>query len=261
MGEEIGDSPPRCHPYLVGYFSESIGRTLGNFMGCFLEYDASNVNAVWREYMRIRVDIDIDLSLKRCKKIKLGTSATILVSFKYEKLISFCFICGRLGHTESFCDVLFNYEDGNVKCEWGTFFRAPDRRIALAHGDLWLRKRSSIDREKTIIERAPEGDEFAVDGASQWNFNVGEMRQTVHSTTVGNKHAVCNKELVVVGNPIYVSHEEYGKEGTDFFALTDCKKRKPIMEEPVQNEESEVAGNKASYFLEVGSASQAHIQS
>ncbi|KAL8515424.1 hypothetical protein ACS0TY_014209 [Phlomoides rotata] len=106
---------------LVGYFSEDIGKALGNFIGKFLEYDLSNTSLVWREYMRVRVDIGVNEPLKCFKKIKLDSGAVVVVTFKYEKLHNLCFICGKLGHTESYCDILFNTEEGEVKREWGAF--------------------------------------------------------------------------------------------------------------------------------------------
>lgn len=52
-------------------------------------------------YMRIRVELDTDQPLKKGKKIMLGTGEAKVVNFKYERLQIFCFICGKLGHTES----------------------------------------------------------------------------------------------------------------------------------------------------------------
>ncbi|KAL8476481.1 hypothetical protein ACS0TY_028954 [Phlomoides rotata] len=170
----------------VGYFSDSIGSTLGNFVGNFIEYDASNTTADWREYMRVRVEIDVDQPLKRCKKIKLGMGPAIMVTFKYEKLSKFCFICGRLDHTESFCDVLFNSEGGNVKREWGVFLKAPDRRMPLLSGDKWLRK---------------EG----------WKLQTNSLGTVI-------------KE--VVGNPIFDPSNGGQNEEHEFSVLNDSKKRK-----------------------------------
>ncbi|XP_075473867.1 uncharacterized protein At4g02000-like [Primulina tabacum] len=87
----------------IGYFSESIGKQPGAFLGTLLEYDDTNNSGAWRTYMRIRVAIDVRQSLKRCKKIKKAGCDWIIVQFKYEKLGSFCFVCGCLGHTERFC--------------------------------------------------------------------------------------------------------------------------------------------------------------
>lgn len=67
--------------------------------------------------MRIKMQIDVSIPLKRKKKIKIGVGESVVVNFKYEKLLTFCFICGMLDHTESRCDKLFESPDGVVKKE------------------------------------------------------------------------------------------------------------------------------------------------
>ncbi|KAL8456798.1 hypothetical protein ACS0TY_034875 [Phlomoides rotata] len=122
-----------------GYFSERVGSLLGNFIGKFLEYDNSNRGAAWMTYMRIRVEVDTDIPLKRWKKMGNKEGGSFLVHFKYEKLNSFCFVCGLLGHTENFCEVRFVSSDVEPKREWGTFLRAPDRRVKTGESNRWLR--------------------------------------------------------------------------------------------------------------------------
>lgn len=41
--------------------------------------------------------------LKRKKKLTLPNGTTTYVRFEYERLTLFCFLCGKLGHGESFC--------------------------------------------------------------------------------------------------------------------------------------------------------------
>lgn len=95
--------------------------------------------------MRIRVNIDINQPLKRFKKIKHG-GGLVTVNFKYEKLQAFCFICGKLGHTESFCESLFDLPEEKAEevrqgpKGWGLFLKADDRRAFRSAGDQWLRK-------------------------------------------------------------------------------------------------------------------------
>ena len=83
--------------------STTVGKQIGNFIGSFMDYDANNDVAVWREYMRIRVRIDVRLLLKKWKKIRTAGRDWSIVNFKYERLGVFCFICGVMGHTDGFC--------------------------------------------------------------------------------------------------------------------------------------------------------------
>ncbi|KAL8534134.1 hypothetical protein ACS0TY_010226 [Phlomoides rotata] len=111
----------------LGYNTETIGKLLGNFVGSFIDYDKSNCAAAWRPYMRIRVAINMALPLKSWKKLRQPSGEAFTVMFKYERLNSFCFVCGRLGHTEQFCEELFKHEI------------APDKRVSSIGTVKWLR--------------------------------------------------------------------------------------------------------------------------
>ncbi|KAL8465990.1 hypothetical protein ACS0TY_035197 [Phlomoides rotata] len=124
----------------IGSFTEGVGRSLGNFLGKFLEYDATNHGAAWKKFMRIRVELDVRNPLKRFKKLRLSNGVTSVVTFKYERLNIFCFIFGRLGHSESYCDVLFDANEDELKNEWGPFLWAPDRRGNSIDAGKWLRE-------------------------------------------------------------------------------------------------------------------------
>ena len=83
--------------------TEMVGKQLGNFFGTFVSYDAKNNSSIWREFMRLRIKVDVRKPLKRRKKIVKKDKSEIMVTCKYEKLGDFCFICGLLSHTERFC--------------------------------------------------------------------------------------------------------------------------------------------------------------
>lgn len=93
---QVHDLPP-------GLISESMAVQLGNFCGKFIKYDSNNPLLGQKSYMRIRVCLDVNAPLKRKKKIQFGKAMTTYARFKYEKLSLFCFICGKLGHGESYC--------------------------------------------------------------------------------------------------------------------------------------------------------------
>jgi hypothetical protein len=91
----------QVHNLPAGYMSQKTGKNIGDFIGEFLEYDEKNDNCSWRKYMRIRVLVDVRLPLKRHKKIKKQGDGSKLVQFKYERLGTFCYVCGILGHSDA----------------------------------------------------------------------------------------------------------------------------------------------------------------
>lgn len=58
----------QIHDLPVGYMSEVVVKQLGNFFGTFLEYDTNNNSNIWREFMRLRIRMDVRKPLKRKKK-------------------------------------------------------------------------------------------------------------------------------------------------------------------------------------------------
>lgn len=53
--------------------------------------------------MRVRVCIDVRLTLKRKKQLLFSSGNIGYVYFKYEWLTMFYYLCGKLGHNDSFC--------------------------------------------------------------------------------------------------------------------------------------------------------------
>lgn len=100
-----------------GLMSEVVGKQLGDFFGEFIEYDHKNNTSVWREYMRIKVRIDVRKPLKRKKKITKRNGTEVIVSCKYERLGDFCFNCGILTHTERYGRKFLNSKTENTNKE------------------------------------------------------------------------------------------------------------------------------------------------
>jgi hypothetical protein len=62
------------------------------------------------------------------------------VKFKYEKLGTFCFVCGVMGHAENKCEIRFamDHDDGNR--EWTAEIRADSRRQGGRFTSKWLKE-------------------------------------------------------------------------------------------------------------------------
>lgn len=73
----------------------------------FLDYDENNDSGLWHEYVRIRVRINVSKHLKKDRRVRKAGGDWLTVSFKYEKLGMFCFLCGLIGHSDQFCDQRF----------------------------------------------------------------------------------------------------------------------------------------------------------
>lgn len=131
----------------VGYMSEVVGKQLGNFFGRFLEYDTKNNSTIWREYMRLKIRVDVRNPLKRKKKICKKDKTEVIVHCKYEKLGDLCFICGLISHTERFCKKKVDGEGTSEPREWGGWLRAPPRRKAGGNRSKWMRDDNGGDWE------------------------------------------------------------------------------------------------------------------
>lgn len=95
--------------------------------------------------MLIRVAVKVSDPLKRFKKIKNRDGTAFVINCKYEKLHIFCFICGRLGHSESFCEWLFTSDTISIQREWGTW---ADWWDILQDNGKWLHFASGTDSEE-----------------------------------------------------------------------------------------------------------------
>ncbi|XP_031106182.1 uncharacterized protein LOC116010815 [Ipomoea triloba] len=87
----------------VGYTSDIVLEQVGNFLGVFLRCDDRFAGTPWRHYYRIRVSIPVSRPIKRRMRLVKRDKTACWVSFKYERLHSFCFFCGMLGHSYKFC--------------------------------------------------------------------------------------------------------------------------------------------------------------
>ncbi|KAH9717190.1 CCHC-type domain-containing protein [Citrus sinensis] len=124
----------------IGFMSEKILKDIGNYIGIFLASDENNLMGVWRNYMRIRVSMDVRKPLKRRMKLKKAGGDWIWVDFKYERLNIFCFTCGLLGHTAQQCPKLYDCPKGEIVPVYGHWLKAPTRRNVINSGERWLRQ-------------------------------------------------------------------------------------------------------------------------
>lgn len=143
----------QVHDLRIDFISEKILTGIGNYIGKFVKSCPSNFTGAWRDYMRIRVSIDLRMPLKRRMKIKMTGDDWYWVNLKYENVPTFCFICGIIGHSDRFCSKLFEVAGDDIAKPFGSWMRAPFRNQIKPIGARWLRNGTDIGETSAGKER------------------------------------------------------------------------------------------------------------
>lgn len=94
---------------------------------------------VWREYMRIKIKVDVRKSLRRKKKISRKNRNNFVIPCRYEWLGDLCFTCEMLSHIERFSRKKIDQSVPDRTKEWGAWLRAPSRRGGGQIKSKWLK--------------------------------------------------------------------------------------------------------------------------
>jgi 14-3-3 protein epsilon len=180
----------QIHDIPMGLMKEKYGIQFANYIGKFVEYDKNNNSSFWRQYMRIRVQIDVRSPLKKNTKVKNREGEWCIVKFKYEKLGIFCFVCGIMGHAENKCAVLFSKELDDGIREWSAEIRADPRRQRSRVTSRWLRDEKGGRAEQGGGNTAVHSS-FPVDNST--------MAAELAATTITSSHnrPNCNHSAII----------------------------------------------------------------
>lgn len=213
----------------VGYFFENTGKLLGNFIGQFLEYDPKNSQAIWRDYMRVRVCIDVRLPLKRYKKINLAGGNSVKVIFKYERLPIFCFNCGIIGHMDRFCPKILELKDDEEELpkEWSADLRAPARKPGNGGDKRWLRDAMGGKVTAGSLSGGDMDSSSGMGNEGSDGHDVGCYMGAVNkSGNFGNKSGELNNGIVGSGSQIVNSQSNVLGQENMGLELVKAKKRR-----------------------------------
>ncbi|KAH1097127.1 hypothetical protein J1N35_014048 [Gossypium stocksii] len=176
----------QVHELPLGLMFEAMAKQFGAFLGKFLEYDASIPTLGVKKYMRIRVCLDVSAPLRRKKKILIENTVTIYALFKYEKLSLFCFICGKMGHGESYCPFRLRIEPSKIVFGWDLSLRATPKRRNLVTSR-WLCETDGARCSDEKMERLNHG-----------SMSVGE-KDTRRDFRGDSRNQISNPNLIPLG--------------------------------------------------------------
>lgn len=112
---------------------------MGSSIGTYIKSDPCTFVGDWKPYVRIRVSSNINKPLKRRLKIKREGNEWSWLNFKYERLGTFCFVCGFMGYSERDCNVVYAHPEKVVEKAYGAWLCAPSRNARNNTGSRWLR--------------------------------------------------------------------------------------------------------------------------
>lgn len=91
-------------------------------------------------------------------KLKRSEMQWCWANFKYEGLPTFYFICEIIGHSDKFCDRLFDTSIEEIEKSYGAWMRADPRRRNLLTGSKWLRQSGSFPVSGAAVGNNQGGD-------------------------------------------------------------------------------------------------------
>ena len=168
--------------------------------------------------MRVRVNLLNDKSLRRGGNIATADGERFWVSFRYERLPTFCYVCGKIRHDEKHCSVK---QDGQqVDRQYGEWLRAGSTNKG---GFEHTRSTSSKSQESTDEENIRR----------RWAEEPSNWRSSVQMVGVGTEALQkCQSQKdtdVTMSDPLVPKNldkwDSREKEGCDGRQIIEVSKR------------------------------------
>ena len=83
--------------------SKEVGQDIGRSRGRFIEVDKRAGQVDQAKFIGIRVDLPIEKPLRRGGHVVSKDGEKYWVQFRYKRLPTFCYLCGKLGHDDKHC--------------------------------------------------------------------------------------------------------------------------------------------------------------
>ncbi|KAL0412095.1 UNVERIFIED_CONTAM: hypothetical protein Slati_3799200 [Sesamum latifolium] len=145
------------HGLPLGKMTKEVASFIGNKLGKFKKVDLDSKADVWESSVCIRVSLDITKPLKRALKIRMVLGDEQLVTFTYERLLNFCYLCGCLGHLSRQCEIQLHdgFCDPDDNSMYGNWLRvAAPSSYRTRVGAYSSREVSGASRRPTFVSRS-----------------------------------------------------------------------------------------------------------
>uniref|UniRef100_A0A803QF26 Reverse transcriptase domain-containing protein n=1 Tax=Cannabis sativa TaxID=3483 RepID=A0A803QF26_CANSA len=189
-------------PYLAAQNSAVIGKKVGTF----IDTDrASNVVIARRGFLKLKVEILINLQLPAGFFLSIDRGRREWIQFKYRKLPTFCFNCGLIGHERGGCgkQKVYAYPPvGEAVPLYGPWLKAmiPIRSCFDTRRPKFIREMDIPMSRRALEPEEASGDSgrrtTTLEGKDKHSGDVGGTKGTIRtpSTSSGEVHGNGTKE-------------------------------------------------------------------
>lgn len=258
----------QAHNVPANFITEKVATVIGSSLGELMAVDHKNFDGTWKQFLRVRVLIDITKPLKRKMKMKKNGGECFWIEFKYERLPNFCFLCGIIGHTERFCFKHFEGVNEETERPYGPWLRATGRRSTANMGSPWLV--TEISRAETKVHTRTQAVETTEAAGRQSISKVGASERTAGITMkTGGSTSEGSGEERDKNNPSQINDVcwDVSMKEDGMFVLNemDQKRKRESEIDPADvlattMEVDCVANGLSKNGLEVGPGCQAHLR-
>lgn len=173
--------------------TETRVKQIARSCGQFIEIDRQTLEGLGRS-VRIKVRVSIAKPLKKGVKVEQRNNLPVWIPFKYERLPTFCYVCGMLGHMKKECDLAEDFEGirtmAEEKLPYGEWLRAsPFKKASVSterrqntEGTSSLRRRLFEAFKRNIQEGKELGEEVEVPEKSIEKTENTEVMELVSKT-------------------------------------------------------------------------------
>ncbi|XP_042988686.1 uncharacterized protein LOC122316216 [Carya illinoinensis] len=132
----------RLHDLPLRARNDRVGHRIGAKIGRVLEVDLDSGELAWGDFLRVRVSLDIRKPLLRGTRFSMGFEDSCWVRFSYERLSTFCFYCGCLGHGDRECERKTQAVPGasDDSFPYGSWLRASSYGDLFRDGRTWTQR-------------------------------------------------------------------------------------------------------------------------
>lgn len=140
----------RVHELPLEMRTKAMGEKIRHRIGQCISVDESLENGGCADFLRLKVEVEINKPLRRTVKIGYGKGKHVRGRISFDRLPTFCYFCGRLGHCEDECE----YNEGDEVTSPGRLqYDYWLRSSPLRKGSLYDKKANSGERMKVFSEK------------------------------------------------------------------------------------------------------------